>query len=113
MKVLHKINGKVVSPEEFSRRPGRLELGVKHGSLPATAGREASTTPESRRNSGYPFYSEGASVHPKDRLEAMQAARDAGVPTYYDKQGRPEIRSGRHQRRFLKTLGLHNKDGVT
>lgn len=56
--------------------------------------------------------SEAAAVHPDDRMKAEEVASRLGVPTHFDSQGRPEFTSFRHQRRYLRTQGLHNKRDI-
>lgn len=53
--------------------------------------------------------SEGAAVHPMDAAQAEVNASKMGVPTHFDSEGRPEFTSFNHQRRYLRTQGMHNK----
>lgn len=55
---------------------------------------------------------DGSGVHPKDREAAMEHAKKHGVPTFFDKQGRAHYTSLRHQTEHLRTIGMHNKDGI-
>ena len=57
-------------------------------------------------------YSEAAGVDPRDVPAAEEHARRHGVPTEFDREGRPHFTSGRHQARYLRLIGFHNKDGV-
>ncbi len=57
-------------------------------------------------------YSEAAAVDPRDARAAEEHARRHGVPTSFDSEGRPHFTSGRHQARYLRLIGFHNKDGV-
>ena len=56
--------------------------------------------------------SDGAGVHPKDRKAAEAHAKRHGVPTHFDREGRPHFTSLRHQTDYLRKIGLHNKDGI-
>jgi hypothetical protein len=94
MSVVYKKNGKTVSRGVFIRNPkglGRIRRGWESKQI---------------------IKSDGASVHPIDSEKAMAHAKKHGVPTYFDKQGRPHFTSLRHQTNFLRKIGMHNKDGV-
>ena len=57
------------------------------------------------------WVSNAAGVMPYQRIEAMKAAADAGCPTYYNKDGDPEVRGGRRNRsKFLKAMGFFDKE---
>ena len=90
------LDGQVVTKEEFEAafpdREVSADFGV--GSL----------------HSGWPLRSEGAAVHPKQRQEAMDSAVAKGVPTYFDRAGRPVFTSRSHQLRYLKAYNMHNRD---
>jgi hypothetical protein len=58
----------------------------------------------------WPMKSEGAAVHPSQRAEAIADAEKKGVPTYFDRVGRPVFRSLQHQRNYLRAYRLHNRD---
>jgi hypothetical protein len=94
MTVIYKINGSEVTQSEFvkdSRGVGNIRKPY-----------ESSQT----------IVSEAAAVHPKDREAAEEHARKHGFPINFDHHGRPSFNSHRQQRAYLKTIGLHNKDGI-
>ena len=99
MKVKYKVNGVEVTPEEFASRK--------------TAGIDFTEQAPSRINSEWQdHFCEGSAVHPSDVKAAEAHAAKHGVPTYFDKHGRPQYKSMRHQSAYLKLIGMHNKDGV-
>ncbi len=57
----------------------------------------------------WPIRSEAVAVHPDQIKEAVAFSKRHGVPTEYDKLGRPEFRSPGHQRRHGKAWGHRNK----
>lgn len=94
MAVVYKINGKTVPRDEFvkdSKGAGQIRRSWESKSV---------------------ITSEGAAVHPKDRKQAEELASRQGVPTHFDREGRPVFNSLRHQTKYLRTIGLHNKDGI-
>lgn len=112
MKIKYRINGQEVTKEEFEDAPSSgVEYGEMTGALELTAGTQGTTQPSSRRSPGWPFFSIGAEVHPEQREEAMAEARGRGCPTYYNKQGQPEMQSLKHQKKFNDTIGFFNQDG--
>ena len=67
--------------------------------------------PSCPHSAGWPIYSESAAVHPDDIPAAMKAARERGVPTEFDKEGRPELRDPHHRREYLeKVRGFFDGD---
>jgi hypothetical protein len=95
MAVVYKINGKVVSVQRFRcRRPG----GAGNSRKPYT--------------SRLVMKPDGSGVHPKDVQAAIAHAKKHGVPTHFDGLGRPHYTSLRHQTDHLRTIGMHNKDGI-
>ncbi len=99
MKVKYMVNGQELTPEEFSERK--------------TAGIDFTGKLPSRINSEWEdHFCEGSAVHPKDIKAAEAHAAKHGVPTYFDKQGRPQYKSARHQASYLRLIGMHNRDGV-
>jgi hypothetical protein len=73
---------------------------------------EIDRTAEGKSNKrAWPIKSEGAAVHPKQRNEAIAHAKKIGIPTYFDRVGRPVFTSQAHQTKYLKAIGMFNKDG--
>jgi len=94
MTVVYRINGQEVDRKEFIK------------------GSKGSGNIRKPYESGQVIVSEGAAVHPKDRAAAEDHARKHGFPIDFDHHGRPHFTSHRQQRAYLRTIGLHNKDGV-
>jgi hypothetical protein len=62
---------------------------------------------------GKRLHSEGASVHPSQIAAAEADAAKMGVPTKFDTLGRPIFESFIHQRKYLRTQGMHNKRDIS
>lgn len=60
---------------------------------------------------GWPMYSEAAACHPSQIKEYSDHARSAGVPTEFDRMGRPKFENASHRRRYLKIRGLRDLNG--
>ena len=58
-----------------------------------------------------PIHSTAMAVHPKDRLAAMRKSVERGVPTAFDREGRPVLMSRGHRRRFMRTFHYQDLDG--
>jgi hypothetical protein len=58
-----------------------------------------------------PKLSDALAVHPDQVQEATEHAKRHGVPTEFTQDGRPIIRSRRHQKELIKVYGYRNKDG--
>ena len=99
MKVRYKVNGQEMTREEFRARD---TVGIDMD------GNTASNVHKEWEG----HFCEGSAVHPKDIKAAEEHAAKHGVPTYFDKHGRPNFTSMRHQSSYLKLIGMHNKDGV-
>lgn len=54
---------------------------------------------------GWPRTSLSMGVHPDQIPEAMEAARQFGVPTEFSPSGEPILTSPGHQKRYAATLG--------
>jgi len=95
MKIKYTCNGNAVSRDEF--------LKNKNGNFYEGGCAFAAKNPIT--------ISEGAAVHPADREARIEYCKKMGVPTYHDSQGRPHFTSIRHQRKFLKLMGLRDRSG--
>jgi hypothetical protein len=51
-------------------------------------------------------------VHPEQIPEAIEHARQHGVPTNFTPDGCPLIESRQHQKAYAKTRGFFNRDDV-
>jgi len=90
------LDDKEVSKEEFfTALPPKLANGDGPCSL--------SSTPA--------HLSDGLAVHPDQVQEAEESAKKRGVPTEFQRDGRPVMRSRAHQKAYLKAYGFHNRDG--
>lgn len=58
-----------------------------------------------------PKASNALKVHPSQVQEAIENARQKGVPTDFTKDGRPLFTSRSHQKRYCKAYGYFNRDG--
>jgi hypothetical protein len=92
----YKVNGRWVTEEEFTKDSKGIE-----GMGPMATSSSIKT---------WPMKSDGAGVHPDDAEKAHQESIRNGVPTEFTKDGRAVFTSLRHQRAYLKSVGLHNND---
>ena len=58
-----------------------------------------------------PIHSEALSVHPRLRAQAMEIAAKRGVPTEFDKKGRPVFTSRKHRRDYLRIRTMRDSSG--
>jgi hypothetical protein len=56
-----------------------------------------------------PLHSEALAVHPSQIQEAEADARQKGVPTSFDQEGRPIMTSSRHFRAYARAYGFRHK----
>ena len=92
MSVVYRINGEQVTRKEFvkdSKGIGQIRRSYESSKV---------------------IVSEGAAVHPDDRHEAMGHARKHGFAIDFDREGRPHFTSHTQQKKYLKVLGMYNKD---
>jgi len=61
--------------------------------------------------SGWPLASEAMAVHPDQIPEAREHDRRHGVPTDYDRLGRPIFTSREHRKRYARSYGWRDYDG--
>ena len=61
--------------------------------------------------STWPMRSDAAGVHPDQRQEATEQSVKDGVPTHFDGLGRAVFTTREHRRRYLRTIGLHDRNG--
>jgi len=59
----------------------------------------------------WPMKSNALAVHPSQRVEYMEFASKHGVPTHFDKRGRPEFRTKRHRKKYAELVGATDFDG--
>lgn len=57
------------------------------------------------------LHSDALGVHPKQIKEASEHAAKLGVPTEFDKLGRPIFTSRAHRKRYCASYGAFDKDG--
>lgn len=70
-------------------------------------------TPGGTMTNGWPLKSEALAVHPKQRAEAEADARKKGVPTEFDRAGRPVFRDRGHRKKYLKAYCVVDKNSFT
>lgn len=59
---------------------------------------------------GWPMTSESMAVQPWQVADAAAQARALGVPTNYDKHGRPILESPRHRKRYAEAHGFYDRN---
>lgn len=59
----------------------------------------------------WPLISDAAGVHPEQIEDAMQGAKNLGVPTDFTAEGQAIFRDRDHRRRFLRAHGYFDKHG--
>ncbi len=64
-----------------------------------------------RPPSCWPLHSEAMGVNPDQIPEAVQNAKERGVPTDFDAQGRAIFTDRSHRKKFLQAHQMHDKDG--
>ena len=69
-------------------------------------------TPGGHAPSGWPMVSRAAAVHPNEIPAAMEHDQKAGVPTSYDRRGRPIFTDRGHRKRYLRSWGMHDQEGT-
>lgn len=57
----------------------------------------------------HPVYSDALAVHPTQRDEAAALAKRLGVPTEFDRAGRPVFASAGHFKEFARVHGYRHK----
>ena len=95
------LEGKEVTQEEFDEAfPNKLDELFQNG-----------FTGEFHTTTCWPQKSEALAVHPKRINEAIDSAKKKGVPTRFDRAGRPVFESRQHRKRYLKAYGYHDNQG--
>jgi hypothetical protein len=56
-----------------------------------------------------PLVSDALAVHPRQVQEAIADAAKKGVPTEFQKDGRPILRSREHRKAYMKAYGFFDK----
>lgn len=59
----------------------------------------------------WPMKSEAMAVHPDQIGEAVADAAKKGVPTEFDREGRPIWTSPGHRKRFCEAYGAYDRNG--
>ena len=57
------------------------------------------------------LHSDSMGVNPKQIPAMMERDKKHGVPTEYDGQGRPILRSRKHRKEYAKSRGFFDRDG--
>ena len=58
----------------------------------------------------YPYPSTALGVHPDQIAERVRYDREKGVPTEYNSEGDPIMRSKRHRREYCRAYGVHDRN---
>lgn len=58
-----------------------------------------------------PIHSDALAVHPDDRDKAIREAQERGVPTDFDSEGRPLLRSRKHRKDYMTAFGFFDRSG--
>lgn len=90
------VDGREVTREEFDR---------------AFPDQDLAAAPGTDRPGCWPMTSEAAAVHPKQVVEATRGAAERGVPTHFDRLGRPVFTSRAHRKAYLKAYGFRDNNG--
>ncbi len=61
--------------------------------------------------STWPMTSNALAIHPTQRREYSDFANKHGVPTEFDKKGRPVFRTRQHRKRYAELVGATDFDG--
>lgn len=57
-----------------------------------------------------PIHSDSLGVHPRQVKKAQESAASKGVPTEFDKKGRPIFTSRLHRKRYCQAYGFFDRD---
>ena len=64
-----------------------------------------------QRSSGWPMVSTSLGVLPEQIPEAYQESVRLGVPTQFDRAGRPILTDPAHRKRYARALGMRDNNG--
>jgi hypothetical protein len=106
-----KIEELVMSVDEMQEFQDRNGCGRIDGFLVQRSFSAERPGANSHMSSNWPMKSEAAAVHPSQIGEATEFYRNKGVPTSFDRLGRPVLESRAHRKAFLRASGLHDRDG--
>lgn len=68
---------------------------------------------QTSKSRGWPMLSDAVGVHPDQIPEARRVAREQGVPTDFNEDGRVVFRSRAHRKKYIERCvpGVHDLDG--
>jgi hypothetical protein len=72
---------------------------------------DAKKGPDGHRSACWPMASDAAGVNPEQRREAMEAARKAGVPTEFNREGQAIFTSREHRKQYCRLMGWRDRSG--
>lgn len=101
----------VMSVEEMRSRQREDGTIVEGGRVLRRNMGEEVVTAGGHRAGCWPKASWGAGVHPSQVAEAHAKSVKDGVPTEFTRDGDPIFTSRGHRSRYLKTIGMHDRDG--
>ena len=95
--MIYKLNGKVVSREEFMKGNKGFDFGSgKFNTVATTA---------------WPLVSDAMAVLPEQIGEAMALDRQLGVQADFTKEGQPIFRSRGHRKEYCQAHGFFDRNG--
>jgi hypothetical protein len=87
------------------------EIVLPYGAR-ATRARDVEYTCQGGQQAGaWPMTSNALAVHPSQRREYYEFSVKHGVPTEFDKRGRPVFRTKKHRKRYSELVGASDFDG--
>ena len=91
-----------------------LAADEPHGSAPCACGalaeRDFRSEHRTRHGHGWPLHSDALACDPGNVLEAQEAASTRGVPTEFDREGRPVFTSREHRKQFCEAFGYIDRN---
>lgn len=104
-----KINGVVMDSDSEEAKKHHAERVALHGGIEGILA--AGYAPGGQTPSGWPMKSDALSVHPDEIEAATKEAREMGVPTEFDKAGRPIFTDPRHRKKYCEKSGYYDRNG--
>ena len=105
-----KIHEEVMSIAEKELREGKGGKITLNDGTKATRDFGAEGGHSTHGSDNWPIHSVSMGVSKKQVLGEMARAKACGVPTEFDKTGRPILTSPAHKRRYAKTRGMVDMD---
>jgi hypothetical protein len=90
------------APESIKLKDGTVAERCMAAEFSGQGGTEASC---------WPMTSQALAVHPSQKAEYEKFAGEHGVPTTFDKRGRPVFNSRGHRKQYAELVGASDFDG--